>query len=59
MLENRNNELYEINHLLDDLRPLFYKVLEFPKDSNSDAKDLAKRELRFAIQDLLNQAELL
>lgn len=39
------------------LRTLFYNVLDFPADSRSDAKDRAKRELRFALQDLLNKAE--
>lgn len=55
--EDRSDEMYEINSTLDDIRTLFYNVLDFPADSRSDAKDRAKRELRFALQDLLNKAE--
>lgn len=56
-MEDRTDELYEINKTLDDIRPLFYNLLKFPQDSYCDEKDRAKRELLFALQDLLNKAE--
>jgi len=55
----RSDELYEINNQLDNLRPLFYALLSFPKESYSQEKDSVRRELRFALNDLLNKIEYL
>lgn len=56
-MSDRSDELYKINNTLDDIRNLFYNVLDFPIDDFSDNKHKAKRELRFALLDLLNSAE--
>ena len=56
-MNDRSDELYKINNTLDDIRTLFYSVLDFPIDDFSERKDKAKRELRFALLDLLNSAE--
>lgn len=56
-MSDRSDELYAINNTLDDIRTMFYNVLDFPPDDFSDKKGLAKRELRFALLDLLNKAE--
>lgn len=56
-MNDRSDELYKINNTLDDIRTLFYTVLDFPIDDFSERKDKAKRELRFALLDLLNSAE--
>lgn len=55
----RSDELYEINNQLDNLRTLFYGLLSYPKDSYSEEKDCARRELRFALNDLLNKIDYL
>lgn len=54
---DRSNELHELNNSMDEIRSLFYNVLEFEKDDFSEQKDIAKRQLRFAINDLLNKAD--
>jgi len=56
-MSDRSDEMYKINNTLDDIRTLFYTVLDFPIDDFSERKDKAKRELRFALLDLLNSAE--
>lgn len=56
-MNDRSDELYKINNTLDDIRTLFYTVLDFPIDDFSERKDKANRELRFALLDLLNSAE--
>ena len=54
---DRSNELHELNNTMDEIRTLLYNVLEFEKDDFSEQKDVAKRQLRFAINDLLNKAD--
>lgn len=56
-MSDRSKEMYEFNNSLDEIRTLIYKVLDFEKDEYSEKKDMAKRELRFAINDLLNQTD--
>ncbi len=56
-MSDRSDEMYKINNTMDDIRTLFYSVLDFPIDAFSEKKDKAKRELRFALLDLLHLAE--
>lgn len=55
----RSDILYEVNSEMDRISTLFYKVLDYPEDVYSEDKELVKRELRFALQDLLNRADTL
>ncbi|MDR2898391.1 MAG: hypothetical protein LBU99_06195 [Spirochaetaceae bacterium] len=55
----RSDRMYEINDKLDEVRALFYNLLDFEEDDISEKKEGAKRELLFALNDLRNSAELL
>ncbi len=54
-----SDRMYEVNEKLDEVRTLFYNLLDFDEDDISEKKETAKRELLFALNDLRNSAELL
>lgn len=47
----------EINDQIDDIRALFYTVLDFEENDYSEKKSLAKREVLNAINELRIQTE--
>lgn len=40
------------NDQLDDIRSVLYKLLEFENDDYSEKKNLAKREVQYALNEL-------
>ena len=59
MADRRDEKMYEINEKLDEVRLLFYNILDFPEEDFSPAKERAKRELKFAVNALANYLEAL
>ncbi len=57
MAANRSHLMSELNDRLDDIRHSLYNLLEFPEDSYSEKKDLAKREVLNALNELRIRAE--
>jgi len=47
----------EFNDYLDEIRDGVYRLLEFDADDWGEKKDLAKREVMFAINELRIKAE--
>ncbi len=47
----------EYNDRIDEIRSLIYALLEFDPDTFSQKKDLAKREVLYAINELRIKAE--
>jgi hypothetical protein len=52
MENNRVHLMGDYNDKLDNIRMTLYRLLEFEQDDYSEKKDLAKREVMFAINDL-------
>ena len=48
----KDDTMYDINNKLDEIRTLFYNLLDFSEEDFSPAKERAKREVNFAINDL-------
>lgn len=59
MQNNRTNLISSFNDELDSIRDALYRFLEFDEDVRSDKKDLAKREVLSAINELRIRTELL
>ncbi|QQO10841.1 hypothetical protein [Breznakiella homolactica] len=59
MADSKDDKMYEVNEKLDEVRTLFYNLLDFPEDDFSPAKERAKRELKFALNGLMNFSESL
>ena len=57
MASNRQSLMGDINDQIDEIRSEFYRVLEFEEDDWSEKKELAKRELFYAINELRIKAE--
>lgn len=47
----------DFNDQIDDIRASLYNLLEFGEDDWSEKKDLAKREVLYAINELRIRAE--
>jgi hypothetical protein len=57
-MENNNTHLMsDFNDALDEIRLGLYRVLEFEADTSSEKKNLAKREVLYAINELRIQTE--
>lgn len=54
----KSDEMNEINSEMDEIRTMFYKLLDFPEDVYSEEKNSLKRQLRFALNDLVNKVDL-
>jgi len=55
-----NNRIHLMGHYndrIDSIRNALYRLLEFNEEDFSEKKDLAKREVMFAIGDLRNDVE--
>ncbi len=54
---SRGDRMYEVNDKLDEIRTLFYTLLDFGEDALRDDRERARRELLFAVNDLRILAE--
>ena len=54
---NRTGLMGEYNDSIDEIRSLIYALLEFDSEDYSQKKDLAKREVLYAINELRIKAE--
>lgn len=54
---SKSDEMSEINSEMDEIRTLFYQLLDFPDDEYSDDKNSVKRQLQFALNDLINRKD--
>lgn len=59
MDNNRTHLMSEFNDYLDEVRSGLYRLLEFSQDDWSEKKDLAKREVQNAINELRIRVEYL
>ena len=57
MDNNRTHLMSEFNDYLDEVRSGLYRLLEFSQDDWSEKKDLAKREVQNAINELRIRVE--
>lgn len=57
VIMSKSDEMSEVNSELDEVRSLFYSLLDFPEDEYSDDKNSIKRQLRFALNDLVNRVD--
>jgi hypothetical protein len=49
---NRLAEMGGFNDQIDDIRSALYRLLEFGEEDYSEKKNLAKREVRYAVNEL-------
>ncbi len=54
---SRTHLMGGFNDQIDDLRSLMYKLLEFEETDFSEKKNLAKREVLYALNELRIQTE--
>jgi hypothetical protein len=52
MQNDRTHLMGDYNDKLDDIRTSIYRLLEFEQDDYSEKKNLAKREVLYAINEL-------
>ena len=52
MANDQTHLIGSFNDQLDDIRSVLYKLLEFESDDYSDKKNLVKREVLYAINEL-------
>lgn len=52
MANNQIHLMGNFNDQLDDIRSVLYKLLEFENDDYSEKKNLAKREVQYALNEL-------
>lgn len=52
MANDQTHLMGSFNDQLDDIRSVLYKLLEFESDDYSDKKNLVKREVLYAINEL-------
>ncbi len=52
MGNDRTHRMGEFNDRLDEIRSLLYALLEFEEEDYSEKKNLAKREVQYAINEL-------
>ncbi len=57
MAGDRIHLMSEYNDMLDEVRSLLYRLLEFSEDDYSEKKTLAKREVSFALNELRIRVE--
>ncbi len=57
MTNDRTDLMAGFNDQLDDIRSALYRLLEFPQEDWSEKKDLAKREVLYAINELRIKAD--
>jgi len=57
MAGSRSSLMSSFNDDLDSIRTSLYTLLEFDEDDYGEKKDLAKREVMFAINELRIKAE--
>ncbi len=57
MGSNRAHLMGDFNDRLDEIRSGLYRLLDFDADDFSEKKDLAKREVLYAINELRISAE--
>lgn len=56
-MSSRSDEMYDLNDDLDTLRTAFYSLFDFSREDYSEQKDLARREVLYAINELRIKAE--
>ena len=52
MANDRTHLMGDFNDRLDEIRSGLYRLLEFAEDDWSEKKDLAKREVLYAVNEL-------
>lgn len=57
MAGDRIHLMGEYNDMLDEVRSLLYRLLEFSEDDYSEKKTLVKREVSFALNELRIRVE--
>lgn len=57
MAEDRTHLMGKLNDDIDELRTLFYQLLEFESENYSEKKSLAKREVLYALNELRIKTE--
>lgn len=57
MTNSRTHLIGDFNNQLDEVRSLLYRLLEFEETDYSEKKNLAKREVLYALNELRIQTE--
>jgi hypothetical protein len=57
MANDRSHLMGDFNDDLDDIRAALYRLLDFEEEDYSEKKNLAKREVLFAINELRIKTE--
>lgn len=58
-MANKQDLMPNFNDALDEIRSALYRLLEYDSEDFSEKKDLTKREVLYAINELRIKAEIL